>query len=129
MPCAFIDTYVAASGGRADLIGDERLTTDAVGRTTITVPARKGWEYLWVAYKEIKDSNGLITTVPYQATVEQVPDRDGEVLRYLSMLGLVPGQDVELRDAAPFGGPLTIRTSGGETAISRELAAQIRVST
>jgi DtxR family Mn-dependent transcriptional regulator len=60
--------------------------------------------------------------------VEQVPDRDGEVLRYLSMLGLVPGQDVELLDAAPFAGPLTIRTSGGETAISRELAAQIRVS-
>jgi DtxR family transcriptional regulator, Mn-dependent transcriptional regulator len=63
-----------------------------------------------------------------QATVEQVPDRDGEVLRYLSTLGLVPGQDVELLREAPFGGPLTIRTRGGETAISRELAAQIRVS-
>jgi len=62
------------------------------------------------------------------ATVEQVPDSDAEVLRYLSTLGLVPGQDVELLHAAPFGGPLTIRTSGGETAIARELAAQIRVS-
>ncbi|HEX7311934.1 MAG TPA: metal-dependent transcriptional regulator [Gaiellaceae bacterium] len=63
-----------------------------------------------------------------QATVEQVPDSDGEVLRYLSMLGLVPGQNVELLRAAPFGGPLTIRTSHGETAISRELGAEIRVS-
>jgi DtxR family Mn-dependent transcriptional regulator len=63
-----------------------------------------------------------------RAKVDQVPDRDGDVLRYLSMLGLVPGQDVELLHEAPFGGPLTIRTGGGETAISRELAAQIRVS-
>jgi DtxR family transcriptional regulator, Mn-dependent transcriptional regulator len=63
-----------------------------------------------------------------QATVERVPDSDGEVLRYLSTLALVPGQDVELLHAAPFGGPLTIRTSDGETAISRELGAQIRVS-
>jgi DtxR family Mn-dependent transcriptional regulator len=63
-----------------------------------------------------------------QATVEQVPDGDGDVLRYLSTLALVPGQNVVLVQAAPFGGPLTIRTGGGEAAISRELGAKIRVS-
>jgi DtxR family Mn-dependent transcriptional regulator len=63
-----------------------------------------------------------------QATVEQVPDGEGDVLRYLSTLALVPGQNVVLVQAAPFGGPLTIRTGGGEAAISRELGAKIRVS-
>ena len=63
-----------------------------------------------------------------QATVERVPDSDGDVLRYLSTLALVPGQTVELLHTAPFAGPLTIRTSSGETAISRELATQIHVS-
>ena len=63
-----------------------------------------------------------------QATVERVPDGDDELLRYLATLALVPGQRVELLQAAPFGGPLTIRTTCGETAISAELGAQIRVS-
>jgi DtxR family Mn-dependent transcriptional regulator len=63
-----------------------------------------------------------------QATVERVPDGDEDVLRYLTTLALVPGQNVELLRAAPFGGPLTIRISGGEAAISRELGAQIHVS-
>jgi DtxR family transcriptional regulator, Mn-dependent transcriptional regulator len=63
-----------------------------------------------------------------RAMVERVPDGDGELLRYLATLALVPGQRVELLQAAPFGGPLTIRTPGGETAISCELAAQIRVT-
>jgi DtxR family transcriptional regulator, Mn-dependent transcriptional regulator len=63
-----------------------------------------------------------------QATVERVPDGDGELLRYLATLALVPGERVELLQAAPFGGPLTIRANGRETAISRQLGAQIRVT-
>jgi DtxR family Mn-dependent transcriptional regulator len=62
------------------------------------------------------------------ADVERVPDSDEELLRYLDELGLVPGGRVELRQAAPFGGPLTVATRDGEQAISRELAAQIAVS-
>jgi DtxR family Mn-dependent transcriptional regulator len=63
-----------------------------------------------------------------RATVRQVPDRDGDLLRYLSTLGLVPGRIVELLQAAPFGGPLALRTDGTEIAISPELAAEIRVA-
>jgi DtxR family transcriptional regulator, Mn-dependent transcriptional regulator len=63
-----------------------------------------------------------------KATVCRVPDRDGEVLRYLTKLELVPGSRLEVRESAPFGGPLTIRVGGADHAISRELAAQISVS-
>ncbi len=63
-----------------------------------------------------------------QATVDRVPDGDGEILRYLTTLRLVPGERIELLEAAPFGGPLTIRVNGREIAVSRELGAQIDVS-
>jgi DtxR family Mn-dependent transcriptional regulator len=63
-----------------------------------------------------------------QATVRRVPDGDGELLRYLGTLGLVPGRMVELLQAAPFGGPVALRANGGEIAISPDLAAEIRVA-
>jgi DtxR family transcriptional regulator, Mn-dependent transcriptional regulator len=63
-----------------------------------------------------------------KATVSRVPDGDGALLRYLAELKLTPGNDVEVREAAPFDGPLTVRVEGEEHAISRELAAQIGVS-
>jgi DtxR family Mn-dependent transcriptional regulator len=63
-----------------------------------------------------------------KATVERIPDGDGELLRYLSKLKLTPGSRVEVRDSAPFDGPLTLRIGGSDHAISRELAAQISVT-
>jgi Fe2+ transport system protein FeoA len=59
--------------------------------------------------------------------VQKVPDRDAELLRYLTSLALLPGQPVELVRAEPLDGPLTIRIKGRETAISRQLGDQIHV--
>jgi len=63
-----------------------------------------------------------------KATVSRVPDGDGELLRYLSELKLTPGRRIEVREAAPFEGPLTVRIAGADHAISRELATRIAVS-
>jgi DtxR family transcriptional regulator, Mn-dependent transcriptional regulator len=63
-----------------------------------------------------------------EAKVQSVPDGDGELLRYLVNISLVPGQTVTLLQVAPFNGPLTVRANGRETAISAELAAQITVA-
>jgi DtxR family Mn-dependent transcriptional regulator len=63
-----------------------------------------------------------------EAVVQSVPDADAEMLRYLGVLALVPRQRVAIVEAAPFGGPLTVRINGRKTAISRQLAAQIRIS-
>ena len=59
------------------------------------------------------------------ASIARVPDGDSELLRYLGELGLVPDARVEVLEQAPFGGPVTVRTSSGEHAISRELADRI----
>jgi DtxR family Mn-dependent transcriptional regulator len=63
-----------------------------------------------------------------EATVLRVPDGDGDLLRYLASRALVPGQRVTLIRTEPFGGPLTLRANECETAISRQLGEQIRVS-
>jgi DtxR family Mn-dependent transcriptional regulator len=63
-----------------------------------------------------------------KATVERIPDGNGELLRYLSKLKLTPGRRLEVRESAPFDGPLTVRVAGADHAISRDLAAQIGVS-
>ena len=62
-----------------------------------------------------------------RARVRAVPDDDAELLRYLEELELVPGREVELVAVAPFGGPVTFRTRASEHAVSRELAAAVRV--
>lgn len=63
-----------------------------------------------------------------EATVQRVPDADADVLRYLAELSLVPGETVEVRRSAPFGGPVTVLVGGSEHAISRELAGLIGVA-
>jgi DtxR family Mn-dependent transcriptional regulator len=63
-----------------------------------------------------------------KAVVTRVPDGDGELLRYLDKLRLTPGNRVEVRNSAPFEGPVTVRVGGEEHAISRELAARIAVT-
>ena len=62
------------------------------------------------------------------ATVRRVPSEDAELLRYLATLSLVPGHRVELRESAPFGGPVIVAVDEGEHAISRDLAGQIGVA-
>jgi DtxR family transcriptional regulator, Mn-dependent transcriptional regulator len=62
-----------------------------------------------------------------RAVVARVPDRDADLLRYLGELELVPGAEVEVLSAAPFGGPITLRSAAGEHAIARELAGAIAV--
>jgi DtxR family Mn-dependent transcriptional regulator len=63
-----------------------------------------------------------------EATIRHVPDRDGELLRYLSSLLLVPGNRVRVWASAPLGGPLTISVDEERHAISREVAGLIGVS-
>jgi DtxR family Mn-dependent transcriptional regulator len=76
-----------------------------------------------------QDLTPLSTLEPgAKATVERIPDGDGELLRYLSKLKLTPGSRLQVRESAPFDGPVTVRVSGVEHAISRDLAARISVS-
>jgi DtxR family transcriptional regulator, Mn-dependent transcriptional regulator len=62
-----------------------------------------------------------------RAVLRRVPDENGEALRYLASLDLVPGVEVEIVDRAPFNGPLTIRLGTESRIIGRELAMELGV--
>ena len=86
----------------------------------------------------IPDRELKLTTTPRRSlidlepgergTIASVPDGDAELLRYLAGLALVPGQDVELAALEPFDGPAMVRSSTGDHAIARKLAALIRIA-
>ncbi len=61
------------------------------------------------------------------ATVVRVSDRNGELLRYLAEIALVPGAELVLLARAPFDGPLTLRVGSHEQAIGPALARQVLV--
>lgn len=61
-------------------------------------------------------------------TVEQVSDNDGDRLRYLAEIGIVPGAQVQVVGRAPFGGPIALRVRNEKRAIGPELAEQILVA-
>jgi DtxR family Mn-dependent transcriptional regulator len=63
------------------------------------------------------------------ARVERVrDDRNGDRLRYLAELGIVPGAAVKLIDREPFEGPIALRVQNADRTIGPELASQIFVA-
>jgi DtxR family Mn-dependent transcriptional regulator len=59
--------------------------------------------------------------------VAQISEVQEEVLPYLDQLGIRPGTELSVKDAAPLEGPMTVETAVGPTALGRELAALVRV--
>lgn len=62
-----------------------------------------------------------------RARVTAVEGSDPLMLRLMEM-GLVPGAPVELKKAAPFGGPLQIQVRGYLLSIRRTEARRLRVA-
>jgi len=67
------------------------------------------------------------TTVQIRA----VQDEDSDRLRYMEALGLTPGVQVQVRDRAPFNGPLSVAVGGeggADEVIAHDLARLIFVA-
>ncbi|NPV06964.1 MAG: metal-dependent transcriptional regulator [Anaerolineae bacterium] len=62
-----------------------------------------------------------------EATVEQVPEENPALLRYLDDLGLRPGREVKLVAAEPFAGPLTLVMGEETRLLGHGVAEQIGV--
>ncbi|MGB2952116.1 MAG: metal-dependent transcriptional regulator [Gaiellaceae bacterium] len=62
-----------------------------------------------------------------RATIVRLAEHDGELLHWFYDQGLVPGTELEIRDAQPAAGQLTIRLNGGEQAITEKAAAGLFV--
>jgi DtxR family Mn-dependent transcriptional regulator len=58
----------------------------------------------------------------------RISDHDPEMLRYLAERGIAPGDDFEVVDKQPFGGPLFVRFGAGDVhVVGGLLAAAMRV--
>ncbi|NGP87713.1 metal-dependent transcriptional regulator [Fodinibius halophilus] len=60
--------------------------------------------------------------------VSRVKDQDPELLRYLGEIGLLPGIKIEIKEKAPFEGPITMQVEKGEQVIGHEVARNIFVA-
>jgi DtxR family transcriptional regulator, Mn-dependent transcriptional regulator len=59
--------------------------------------------------------------------IRRVDESEPERLRYLALLGLVPGVVVTVLDRQPFGGPVTVESAGERHSIGAELAQVVLV--
>jgi DtxR family Mn-dependent transcriptional regulator len=62
-----------------------------------------------------------------RGTFMRVSDHDPEMLRYLADRGIAPGDDFEVVDKQPFGGPLFVRFGDDVHVVGGQLAAAMRV--
>jgi DtxR family Mn-dependent transcriptional regulator len=86
------------------------------------IPSREGLmvEVETLALADLPDNTTAI--------VSRVPDSaDGDFLRYIAQLGLIPGNELTVVEAAPFDGPLTIEINGQKQIVGYKTASTIRV--
>ena len=62
-----------------------------------------------------------------RATIVRLAEHDGELLHWFYEQDLVPGRELEVRDAQPAAGQMTVRTNGSERAIGEKAAAGLFV--
>jgi DtxR family transcriptional regulator, Mn-dependent transcriptional regulator len=58
----------------------------------------------------------------------RVSDSNADMLRYLADRDIRPGQELEVIDKQPFGGPLLVRIAGADHALGGALARTMRVT-
>jgi DtxR family Mn-dependent transcriptional regulator len=62
-----------------------------------------------------------------RATIVRLAEHDGELLHWFYDQGLEPGRELEVRDATPAAGQMTVRIDGGERAVGDKAAAGLFV--
>jgi DtxR family Mn-dependent transcriptional regulator len=62
-----------------------------------------------------------------RATVVRLAEHDGELLHWFYDQGLVPGAEVQVKDAQPAADQFTVRVAGGERAVGERAAAGLFV--
>jgi DtxR family transcriptional regulator, Mn-dependent transcriptional regulator len=62
-----------------------------------------------------------------RATIVRLAEHDGELLHWFYDQDLVPGREIEIRDAQPAAGQVTVRLNGTERSIGEKAAAGLFV--
>lgn len=62
-----------------------------------------------------------------EARVVSLPERDGQLLQYLTGQGIRPGVEVRVEEVAPFNGPMFLTIGNERKALSREALSEVRI--
>ncbi len=78
--------------------------------------------------EENRDLSALADLEPgARATIVRLAEHDGDLLHWFYDQGLEPGVEIELREAQPAAGQLTVKLNGDERAIGEKAAAGLFV--
>jgi DtxR family Mn-dependent transcriptional regulator len=117
---------------QADLLGDT-FTEEMVERIEDRLghPDRcpHGWPVDPAAEQEENRELAPLSdlTAGAQATIVRLAEHDGELLHWFYEEGFVPGGELEVREAQPAAGQMTVRLDGQERAIGERAAAGLFV--
>src|SRR5215468_889821 len=128
----FMGYTPAESHVHADELGDT-FSDDMVERIDARLghPARcpHGWpvdtEFEQAENRELAPLSEL--SPGDRATIVRLAEHDGELLHWFYDQGLVPGSTIEVREAQPAAGQITVRLNGGERSIGDKAAAGLFV--
>lgn len=77
----------------------------------------------------IKEAEGVKPLCDFGADekgcIARVEEEEPQLLHYLASLGLLPDVDIEVKEVAPFGGPLLVKVGDTQYALGREVASKI----
>ena len=116
----------------ADELGDT-FTDDMVERISDRLGHPERCPHGWPVDPEFEQAENL-ELAPLadlgpgtRATIVRLAEHDGDLLHWFYDQGLVPGSEIEVRDAEPAAGQLTVALNGGERAVSEKAAAGLFV--
>lgn len=76
---------------------------------------------------EVRDRLLADCEVGQHGTVSRVSDRDPNLLRHLTSLGIKPGIGIAVIEHLPFDGPMRVRVADTEQVISMTIAREVRL--
>ena len=128
----FMGYTAAESHEHADELGDT-FTDDMIERIAARLGRPERCPHGWpvdpdVERAENRELAPLSDLSPGdRATIVRLAEHDGELLHWFYEQGLAPGQELEVRDAQPAAGQMTVVLDGGERSVAEKAAAGLFV--
>jgi len=125
--------YTAAEAHvQADLLGDT-FTDDMVQRIEERLGHPDRCPHGWPVDPDVEQAENRELTplsdlkAGAHATIVRLAEHDGDLLHWFYEEGLVPGSEIEVRDARPAAGQVTVTLNGHQRAIGEKAAAGLFV--
>ena len=128
----FMDYTAAEAHVHADALGDT-FTEDMVERIDERLGHPDRCPHGWPVDPEFEqEENQQLSALAElepgsRATIVRLAEHDGDLLHWFYDEGLVPGREIEVREAQPAAGQMTVRLNGAERAIGEKAAAGLFV--